>query len=550
MAEQSFFDRVSTHTSHTPDVLSCIANLSNDEVFTPPDVVNKMLDLLPQELFADPKTTFLDPATKTGVFLREIAKRCLDAQLPNYKIRSAEISEKKALNIPLDEYDIAFQKQLQEKIDHIFHNQLYAIGITELTSLLARRSVYCSKYPNGPYSITHFDDSEGNIRFRRTEHVWQNGKCIYCGASRTQYDRGQERETHAYEFIHLQKPEDIFKMKFDVIIGNPPYQLSDGGAQSSAKPIYQLFVQQAKKLKPHYLTMIIPARWMTGGKGLDNFRHETIHDKHFTILHDFANSEDCFSGVDIKGGICYFLWDRENEKTCDIYRHDSNGVSFSQRYLVEDGDDIFIRYPELVSIKNKVWKHKAISFETIVSSRKPYGLASDFFANPKKFGLPPISDIPIKDGYSILGLASLKRVVKYIPKNYPLPKKDGIDKYKLFITNSYGCGEIGEGPATPVLATPGELCTETFLEIGNFDTLTEAENVMSYLKTKFFRCLVGIRKQTQHATKQVYHYVPLQDFSKPWTDEELYAKYSLTEDEIAFIESMIKPMDLGGEKNG
>lgn len=555
MAEQSFFDRVSTHTSHTPDVLSCIANLSNDEVFTPPDVVNKMLDLLPQELFADPKTTFLDPATKTGVFLREIAKRCLDAQLPNYKIRSAEISEKKALNIPLDEYDIAFQKQLQEKIDRIFHNQLYAIGITELTSLLARRSVYCSKYPNGPYSITHFDDSEGNIRFRRTEHTWQNGKCIYCGASRTQYDRGKERETHAYEFIHLKNPEDIFKMKFDVIIGNPPYQLSDGGAQASAKPIYQLFVQQAKKLKPHYLTMIIPARWMTGGKGLDNFRYETIHDKHFTILHDFANSEDCFTGVDIKGGICYFLWDRENEKLCDIYRHDSNGVSFSQRYLVEDGDDIFIRYPELVSIKNKVWKHQAISFETIVSSRKPYGLASDFFANPKKFGLPPISDTPIKDGYSILGLASLKRVVKYIPQNYPLPKKGGIDKYKLFITNSYGCGEIGEGPATPVLATPvlatpGELCTETFLEIGNFDTQTEVENAMSYLKTKFFRCLVGIRKQTQHATKQVYHYVPLQDFSKPWTDEELYAKYGLTDEEIAFIESMIKPMDLGGEKNG
>ena len=200
MAEISFFDRVATHTTHVPDVLSCIANLSNDEVFTPPDVVNKMLDLLPQELVADPKTTFLDPATKTGVFLREIAKRCLDAQLPGYKERSMEITEKKRLGIPLDEYDTAFEKQLQEKIDHIFHNQLYGIGITELTSLLARRSVYCSKYPNGPYSITHFDDAEGNIRFRRTEHVWDTeksmtlngkklGKCIYCGANREQYDR-------------------------------------------------------------------------------------------------------------------------------------------------------------------------------------------------------------------------------------------------------------------------------------------------------------------------------------------------------------------------
>ncbi len=518
MAE-TFFDRIAkTKTAHTPDVLSCLANLSNDEVFTPPDVVNKMLDLLPQELFSDPNATFLDPACKTGVFLREIAKRLL-----------VGLQDK----IP----------DLQERIDHIFHKQLYGIAITELTSLLSRRSLYCSKYPNGEYSISHFDTAEGNIRYRKINHTFINGKCKYCGAAQTQWERGAEKESHAYEFIHTFAPEKIFNMKFDVIISNPPYQLSDGGAQASAKPIYHHFVEQAKKLQPRYLTMIIPARWMTGGKGLDEFREETIHDRHFTVLHDFANAEECFSGVDIKGGICYFLWEKDAKKLCDIYRHDNNGVSFSQRYLVEDDDDIFIRYPELVSIKNKVWKNKVKSFENIVSSRKPYGLASDFFVNPAKFGLPPVSDKPIKDGYSILGLAALKRVIRYIPKDYPLPKKDGIDKYKLFIANSYGCGEIGEGPATPVLATPGQLCTETFLEIGAFDTLTEAQNAMSYLKTKFFRCLVGIRKQTQHATKQVYHYVPMQDFSKPWTDEELYKKYDLTQEEIDFIESMIKPME-------
>lgn len=515
----TFFDRVMKNkTVHTPDVLSCLANLSNDEVFTPPDVVNKMLDLLPQELFKDPNTTFLDPACKTGVFLREIAKRLivgLEDKIPD----------------------------LQERIDHIFHKQLFGIAITELTSLLSRRSLYCSKYPNGNYSVSHFSTAEGNVRFRRINHVFVNGKCKYCGAGKEQWDRGEGKETHAYEFIHTNNPEKIFNMKFDVIISNPPYQLSDGGAQASAKPIYQHFVAQAKKLKPRYLTMIIPARWMTGGKGLDEFREETIHDRHFTVLHDFANTEECFSGVDIKGGICYFLWEKDTEKKCDIYRHDNNGVSFSQRYLVEEDDDIFIRYPELVSIKNKIWKNKVQSFETIVSSRKPYGLASDFFVNPAKFDLPPIYDNPIKGGYSILGLVALKRVNRYIPKDYPLPKKDGIDKYKLFIANSYGCGEIGEGPATPVLATPGELCTETFLEIGAFSTRSEAENAMSYLKTKFFRCLVGIRKQTQHATKQVYHYVPMQDFSKPWTDEELYKKYNLSQEEIDFIESMIKPME-------
>lgn len=519
MAE-TFFDRIAkTKTAHTPDVLSCLANLSNDEVFTPPDVVNQMLDLLPQELFSDPNTTFLDPACKTGVFLREIAKRLLvglENKIPN----------------------------LQERIDHIFHKQLFGIAITELTSLLSRRSLYCSKYPNGNYSVSHFSTADGNVRFRRINHVFVNGKCKYCGAGKEQWDRGEGKETHAYDFIHTNNPEKIFNMKFDVIISNPPYQLSDGGGTgSSAMPIYQYFVEQAKKLRPRYLSMIIPARWMTGGKGLDEFREETIHDRHFTVLHDFSNAEECFSGVDIKGGICYFLWERDTEKLCEIYRHDNNGVSFSQRYLVEEDDDIFIRYPELVSIKNKVWKNKVQSFETIVSSRKPYGLASDFFVNPAKFNLPPIYDNPIKGGYSIWGLVALKRIKKYIPNSYPLPKLGCIDKYKLFITKAYGSGEMGESPADPIIATPCELCTETFLEIGGFGSLVEAQNALTYLKTKFFRCLVGIRKQTQNSSMRDYHYVPMQDFSKPWTDEELYKKYNLTQEEIDFIESMIKPME-------
>lgn len=503
---------------YNPDVLTCLANLSNDEVFTPPDIANQMLDMLPQELFKDPKTTFLDPACKSGIFLREIAKRLikgLEDKFPN----------------------------LQERIDHIFHKQLFGISITELTSLLSRRSLYCSKYPNGEFSISKFDTPEGNIRFKIIKHTWKNERCIFCGASQKEYDRTDDLETHAYQFIHAKNIEEIFNMKFDVIISNPPYQLNDGGAQASATPIYHKFVEKAKALQPKYIIMIIPARWMTGGKGLDEFRIATINDKHFTVLHDFANSEDCFHGVDVKGGICYFLWSRDKEELCDIYRHDTNGVIFSKRYLVEDNDNVFIRYPQLVSIKNKVWKNKAISFESIVSARKPYGLASDFFVNPAKFKLPPIYDEPVKNGYSILGLVALKRIKKYIPYNYPLPKKDGLNKYKLFIANSYGCGEIGEGPATPVLATPGELCTETFLEIGLFDTYDEASNAMSYLCTKFFRSLVGIKKQTQHATKQVYQFVPMQDFSKPWTDEELYKKYDLSQDEIDFIESMIRPME-------
>lgn len=520
---------------HSPDVLSCLANLSNDEVFTPPEVVNRMLDMLPQELFSDPNTKFLDPACKTGVFLREIAKRLL----------------------------IGLQDQipvLQERIDHIFKHQLYGIAITELTSLLSRRSVYCSKYPNGQYSVCKFDDSEGNIRFKKIQHTWVGKQCKYCGASKEEYNRKSELETYAYEFIHMLNPEEVYKMKFDVIISNVPYQLSDGGAQASAKPIYHLFVEQAKKLEPRYMSMIIPSRWMTGGKGLDKFRHNMIHDKQISILHDYADSKECFTGVDIKGGVCYFLWEKGSNKPCDCYRHTTDGISHSQRYLVENDDDIFIRQTELVGIKNKVQKLKENTFDTIVSARKPYGLEAETMVNAKKFGLPPFSDKPMTRGYKVLGLMENKRRGwKYIPHNYPIPKKNpALDKYKVFIAEAYGCGEIGEVPSTPVLSTPvlstpGELCTETFLEIGPFNTKNEAANVIKYIHTKFFRALVGIQKQTQHTTAKVYRFVPLLDFTKKsdinWDlsvekiDKYLYKKYKLDNDEIVFIENNIQSME-------
>ena len=291
-------------TIYNPDVLTCLANLSNDEVFTPPDVANAMLDMLPQDLFKNPDIKFLDPACKSGVFLREIAKRLikgLEPQIPD----------------------------LQERLDHIFHNQIYGIAITEITSLLSRRSVYCTKYPNSEYSVSKFSTAEGQVRYRLINHTWKNGKCIYCGTSQegqlSDENRSDGLETHAYEFIHTYKPEEILDMKFDVIISNPPYQLNTASDSAQAKPIYHKFVEQAMKLKPRYLSMIIPARWYAGGWGLDAFRDKMLSENKLSVIHDYPNTSDCFPGINIRGGVCYFLWDRDKKtQECEIYNY-TNG---------------------------------------------------------------------------------------------------------------------------------------------------------------------------------------------------------------------------------
>lgn len=511
MAE-TFFDKIyKNKTLHTPDVLSCLANLSNDEVFTPPDVVNQMLDLLPQELFSDPNATFLDPACKTGVFLREIAKRLL-----------VGLADK----IP----------DLQKRIDHIFHKQLYGIAITELTSLLSRRSLYCSKYPNGEYSISHFDTAEGNIRFRRIKHTWIGDKCKFCGANKF-YDRGGDKETHAYEFIHTENPEKIFNMKFDVIISNPPYQLSDGGSANgmSAKPIYQHFIEMAKKLRPRYITMIIPSRWFSGGKGLDSFRIDMLNDTSIRVLCDYENFKDVFPGVDLAGGACYFLWDKDNKGICKVRNYVNNEYSESYRYLNQF--DTFIRSNISIGIVEKIMpKYKQFLNER-VSIRLPFGIPTTY--QPTDSGIPCYFTQRI-------GL-------KYVDKNDVKDVLNVIGKWKFLVPKAPIAGQTDF--SKPVgfyydgntrIAKPGEICSESWLIAGAFDSEQETLYFKSYILTKTVRFLLLQTVVSQNITRKNFCFIPeLGNYTQMYSDDYLRKLWNINDDEWGLIKSKIS--EIGGE---
>lgn len=504
--------------AYNPDVLSCIANLSNDEVFTPPDVANQVLDMLPKNLWSDPDIKFLDPSCKSGVFLREIAKRLING----------------LENVFPD---------LQERLEHIYRKQLFGIAITELTSLLSRRSLYCSKYPSGRYSVVQFGNADGNVRYKSIDHTWHAGRCIFCGAPRSEYERDNSLEQHAYEFIHTTDPYEVFNMKFDVIVGNPPYQLSDGGAQASAKPIYQLFVQQAKKLNPTYLTMIMPARWYAGGKGLDEFRDEMLSDPHVRELHDYPITSDCFPGVNIRGGVCYFLWDRHYDNTREgvtVVTHEGDRSELHKRPLRFGDLNIFLRYSQSLSVLEKVSStYSGKMMDSLVSARKPFGLDTPF-ARTDKFHR---TSEGLSDPISCFGKG---KKIGYVDREDIPAHGDWIDKWKVFVPRANNIGtELPDDNQNSFLGEPGTACTESYIVIGADRNLTkeQAINLCHYLRTKFARFMHSLAKSSQDATAKTYRFVPVPNLNSRQTDEDLYSTYGLADDEIEFVEKTIAPMD-------
>ena len=508
------------------DVLDCLANLSNDEVFTSPAVVNRMLDTLPEALWSNPNAKFLDPFTKSGVFLREIAKRLMKGL---------------ATVIP----------DPQERLDHILGQQLYGIAITQLTALMARRTLYCSKDTTElAHCLTDVfaqqGNPDGNIYFAPCEHTFVRGKCSYCGATEREFGAEQRTalEQHAYLFIHNKNPYK--EMQFDVIIGNPPYQMSDGsgGSSDSAVPIYNKFVEQAIMLNPRYLCMIIPSKWMVGGRGLKKFRENMVENKKIKILYDFENSKDCFPGQNLDGGVCYFLLDREYKgKTDYIFRSNDGEEIKSKRFLKNNYFEYIIRNNRVLSIIEESSSEE--SFSKIVSQVRPYGIRGFLFNTPERYPNSNLSFKPFEKALKIYGVKGIKggakRIIGYISRDIVTNGFDSIDKYKLFFTTSYSTNAIN--PPEIIKAQPNEICTETFLLVGPFDTEKEQLNCLKYMNTKFFKFLLYLGKGTMHVTKSVFGLIPLQDFDEEWSDEKLYRKYGLTAEEIAYIEKMVRPME-------
>lgn len=512
-----------------PDVLTCIANLSNDEVFTPPEFANRMLDTLAEgwaaandgaNIWADSSVTFLDPCTKSGVFLREIATRLikgLESEFPD----------------------------LQERVDHILTKQLFGIGITRLTALLARRSLYCSKHATGPHSVASSfgDKDDGNIWFERTEHLREGDRCRICGAGKEFLERGMDEENHAYAFIHSDNIQarlgELFggQMHFDVIIGNPPYQLaSDGGTRDV--PIYQHFVEQAKTLEPRFLTMVIPSRWMASGLGLNDFRRSMLSDRRISTLVDYTNAADIFPSVGINGGACYFLWNAEHDGPCDVSTIRGGEVNGPNRRLLNEFD-VLVRDSRSLGILRKVLEHNEPSVNSILARDKEFGWTSNFdgFHEKQREG-----DIPL---YYI---RSVKRSVGYIERVKVTKSEHLIDTWKLLVP-AVGSGREREKSGVDLVLGPSliapcpSVCTQSYLFF-SVNSQAEAESLQSYYRTRFFRFIVSLRKITQHATHSTYRWVPMQTWDRTWNDDDLYKKYNISDEEIAFIEGMIRPMEL------
>lgn len=492
---------------HMSDCLGgyCFYNEDFTETIEEPRFVDR--GKVTQETFANINAQILEINSKTGLY-------------PLYVVYS--IYRKRCETVNAHELTIEKQYQLWQKT---VEDNIFVICKTPMAKAITRRTLL--GYRKGKLNAHAFDDLIMQLKEKP--------------------DQFKEKVLRGSFW-----KKECNEMKFDAVVGNPPYQIMDGGHGSSSQPIYNVFVEMSQLLKPSYLSMIMPSRWMTGGKGLDAFRYKMINDKHLRVLHDYLSAQACFSSVQIEGGICYFLWDKNNEGKCKLYSHLTNGtVSYSEMYLNELNTDVLIRDQGIISILKKVHNGNIKTFDSLVFPRNAFGI----------FDIPSTAYATnsIEAKYAILGRFDNKRAIRYLNNSFNIFKNlDLAETWKVFISKADGAaGQIGNPiPARIIgkaeIGYPNMICTETFLAIGPLDNEIIAKNVCTYMKSKFFRIIVGIRKN-KNMTRDTYAFVPLQDFTEnsdiDWSksveeiDQQLYKKYNLTDEEITFIESMIKPME-------
>lgn len=539
-------------TQFNPDILETIADLSNDEVFTPPKISNDILDLLPEDVWHNPHLKWLDPAVKTGVFLREAAKRLMEG-LANPQTNDIELKTRLTNDEPY-------------RREWIYRKMLFGLAITELTSLMARRSLYYTKYASDPnLSVVAMETDNGNILFKELRHSYEKdkkgnlkGSCLKCGASLDWHRKG-DLESHAYAMLHASKEEiidwlkeansdikDEVNMKFDVIIGNPPYQLADDGHGASASPLYHKFIEKSISFDPNYICMIVPSRWFAGGKGLDDFRTKMLKDKRISHIVDFPKSSDVFPSVNIEGGVNYFLWDSAYRgDKCKFTLKANSSEKTSMRNLSEF--EKFIRYEEganlvakITGVPQGISEEEQVLFalnggfkplSNKVSSRKPFGLGTNFTNFDDK-----LSKTKLK--------IYARGTVGYVEKSLVPKFHDSFDKYKVIVGRAYGGSDIPSLVfSTPLLLEPEDICTETYLILNWFNTKREALNMLAYSKTKFFRYMLSLLKTTQDINQDRFKYVPDLDMKQSWDDAKLYKYFGLTQDEINHIEESIRVME-------
>lgn len=505
-----------TRTRHMPDILDVIAALSSDAIPTPPVLARALLDTLPDDVWSNSDYRWLDPATKSGSILREVARR---------------------LMVGLAEWE----PDAETRAEHILRNMLFGAAITQVHGEMTRRSVYASRDASSEHSAVRFDTPEGNLPFVPTEHDYPtnkdgraSGPCRVCHAP-PRLERGERRENYAYAFIHGAYPtEEMKDLQFDVIVGNPPYQTGDG--RTSESPLYHYFIERAIALDPKYLAMIVPSRWFTGGKGLDEFRARMIADRRLAKIVDNPKLFDCFPGVEIKGGVNFFLWDRDHDGDCDFSTRIDGVVTSTTNRDLRTGDGVVIRDNNASAIVSKCRpSSEADSLVPRFSSQFPFGqsITTNFNgASDKAF-----------DGAVPLIFSSHVGYVRLdqIEKNH-----GWVEQWKVLVPMA-GDGhgrDVSYVLGEPIALAPGSACTQTYLVAGVFDTKTEVKNYANYLATKFLRFLVLQRKTTQHVRPDRFRFVPMMDMKRSWTDEDLYEHFGLTKKERAYIEETIHPRDV------